>query len=62
MKGKQLVGRLKELTETVLAKGNTGAVNPIVHMTSAHASYGMGELMSDMVFILEQASIRRPPV
>ena len=53
MKGKKLERRLKEITDTVLAKGNAGTLNPIVHMTSAHASYGLGELMSDMVFILD---------
>ena len=53
MKGKSLERRLKEITDTVLDKGNAGTLNPIVHMTSAHASYGLGELMSDMVFILD---------
>ena len=53
MPAKGLENRFRKVIDEVLAKGTAGAVNPIVHLTSTHTGYGVEELMSDMVFVLE---------
>ena len=41
MPAKGLESRMRRVVDEVLAKGTTGAVNPIVHLTSVHSGYGV---------------------
>ena len=50
--------RADEIVNKIIAEGQTLA-SPVVHLVSSHTGFGMRELKSDCVFILEQDKLEK---